>query len=125
MSENTENWETMELGTIETASKLEPKVVEILSVSKEAVGKGEKIQYTVNHPDADSEIHISEVKLENRGKLESCGLWLNTDKEGKIAKGSALAKFLVFMKANNVKELIGRSIPTVENDKGYLVFKAY
>ena len=43
----------------------------------------------------------------------------------KIVKSSALAKFLQNNNCKTIEELTGRSISTVEDESGYLVFKAY
>jgi hypothetical protein len=94
----------------------------------EAVGdKGaKKVVCEVAHPDKlDGSIHISSAKVEQKGQLKVTGLWFNKDEESKIRKGSALALFLENLGCSNVADLVGKEVATVEDDKGYLAFKAY
>lgn len=121
---DTESLETTKIGCKEQA-KLEPKIVEIVSVEIKEIGKGNKVICMVKHPDKDEPIQISGAKLEVKGKLEYQGLWVNLDEDKLIRKNSALAKSMVFFGAGNIKELVGKSIMTTEDDGGYLVFKAY
>jgi hypothetical protein len=116
----------IEIGT-EEAITLKPLAVRIQDIEVIAVGEknSEKVVCTCFHPDNDDPIRISSVKIENKGKLEVVGLWFNLDSGGKIRKGSALAKFLEFMRVKNIEALKGRSLDTVVDDKGYLSFKAY
>lgn len=124
--ETQENLEKIGVGTKE-ATKLKPEIVTIVKAAVEEVGdkKAKKVVCFVKHPDQEDTIQISSAKIERRGKLEVSGLWFNQDEEGKIRKGSVLAQFLSFMKAENVESLEGMDCSTVEDDSGYLVFKAY
>ena len=101
--------------------------MKIVKAVVEIVGdkKAKKVSCEVKHPAAQDTIKISAAKVEKKGKLNVGGLWFNQDDEGKIRKGSLLADFLSFMKVGNIKELEGKEILTVEDDSGYLVFKAY
>lgn len=109
------------------ALTLKPAVLEILKVSIGEFGdkKARKVICEVKHPDAQENIGISGVKYENKGKLEVSGLWINKDDTGLIRKGSALAVFLNSVGAKTIEELIGMKIQTIQDEKGYLVFKAY
>jgi len=120
------NFETVEIGTKES-TKLEPANVKIVKVSIEPVGSkdAKKVQCEVKHPSSETLIKVSSAKIERKGKLEVGGLWFNLDDDNKIKKGSLLASFLNFMQVKNVKELEGKQCQTVEDDSGYLVFKAY
>jgi len=112
----------------EEAVLLKPSVVEIVNVAVIEVGdkKARKLVWEVKHPDAQDIIKISAVKYESKGKLETSGLWVNLDSKGLIRKGSALVTFLNFVGAkNSFGDLKGKRIQTAQDEKGYLVFKAY
>lgn len=116
----------LEIGTKES-TKLTPERVKILAIKIEVVGekKNEKLVCEVKHPMNEDPIHISSVKYENKGKLDNVGMWINIDDEGKIRKGSALAVLISYLNKNTPEELVGQEVETVEDDKGYLCFKAY
>lgn len=117
----------LETGTKEI-EKLSPKEVKIEKVEIELVGdKGNlKASFSVKHPDRDETIKISSVKHEAKGgKLVNVGTWINYDEDEKLRKGSALANFIAFKNVKVLKELIGLSLETTEDEKGYLCFKGY
>jgi len=124
--EEQENLETIGIGTKE-AEKLKPEKVKIVKVVVETVGvkNSKKVVCQVEHPAAEDTIQISSAKIEKNGKLDVSGLWVNTDEDGLIRKGSLLANFLNFMNVENAKELEGKECDTVEDNSGYLVFKVY
>jgi len=111
----------------EEAITLTPAVVKIISISIQELGekKAKKVICSCKHPDNIEPIHISSVKYENKGKLETAGLWLNLDKSKLIRKGSALAVFLLNNGCQTAEQLIGKEVPTIQDEKGYLCFKAY
>ena len=114
------------IGTKEQ-EKLEPANVKIEKVRIEPVekAKSEKVVCSVKHPNKEELIEISAVKYEKAGKLVSIGLWYNEDSDKLIAKSSALAILLNFLKVETIKELEGKEVMTTLDDKGYLVIKAY
>lgn len=115
------------IGTKEQ-KKLEPATVEVQNVSVVTVGEkgAKKVEAQVKHPQSELPVMISAAKVEmNKGQLTTSGLWFNQDDDGLIRKNSALAKFLSHLGCASVGELKGRSIPTMEDDNGYLVFKGY
>ena len=117
----------LETGEKEAVS-LKPAKVKIEKVVVQEVGtKGnKKLVCSVKHPDKDESISISAVKYEGtKGKLTISGLWVNLDEDKKIRKGTALANFISYLECKIPKELEGKEIDTVEDDSGYLVFKAY
>lgn len=111
----------------EEAISLSPLAVIVKEVAVEEVGdkKAKKVVCSCLHPDSQNLIKISQVKWENKGSLEVTGLWFNTDKEKKIRKGSALATLLNANGCKTVGELVGKSLSTVLDTKGYLAFKNY
>jgi len=123
-----ENQEKLDkkIGTKEQ-EKLKPATVKIEKVKIEEVekAKSEKVVCSVKHPDKEELIDVSAVKYEKNGKLVSVGLWYNEDADKLIAKSSALAVLLNFAKVETIRELEGKEILTTEDEKGYLVFKAY
>jgi len=108
---------------------LKPAKVKIVKVRLEEVQFGnktqEKVICSVKHPDREETIDISRIKVLKKDKLRSSGLWYKQDEEENIQKGTALADFLEFMKAENIKSLEGLELDTVAEDDGYLCFKAY
>lgn len=114
------------IGT-EEAVTLKPEKVKILSVKIEEVGekKNKKLVCEVKHPSSETPIHISAVKWETKGKLESTGLWINKDQKGLLRKGSALVVFMQKLNCKTMEELKDKEVETAVDDKGYLCFKAY
>jgi hypothetical protein len=112
----------------EEAITLKPINVKILSAKVEVVGekkKAKKVICEVKHPDSPNPIHISSVKYVKKEQLKNDGLWFNLDSKGLIKKGSALAIFLNTLGAKSIEELKDKESPTVQDDNGYLTFKAY
>ncbi len=125
--EEQENLEDVGVGTKEV-EKLKPEIVKIVKATVEPVGdkNAKKVVCEVEHSAAQDNIKISSAKIEAKAfKLAIGGLWFNQDEDKNIRKGSLLANFLSFMKAEKVKDLEGKECMTVEDDSGYLVFRAY
>jgi len=118
----------LEIGIgLKEASRLTPEKVKIVQTRIVTVGekKHKKVVCSVKHPSKEDRIDISSAKIENKGKLESSGLWLNKDEDELILKGSVLATFLEYMSCKTIKQLEDLEVETTEDDKGYLTFKAY
>lgn len=120
------------IGDKESVSALKPAIVKVSNISivmqKDKLGKdiGRKVSVTCIHPDKkDSVIEISSVKYESKGKLQCTGLWFKEDADGKIQKGSALSIWMQYNNVKTLKEMIGKELGTLLDDKGYLTFKAY
>ena len=115
----------------EEAVNLKPAKVKILAVevkevlSRDGKKKSKKVVCTCLHPAKKEPVVISSVKYENKGKLETSGLWVNKDNQGLIRKGSALAVFMQNIGAKIISKLAEKDIETTTDDKGYLCFKAY
>lgn len=109
------------------ATALKPKKVKIVGVRIAEVGekKNKKLVIIVKHPDKTENIEISSVKYEVKGSLKTSGLWINLDEDELLRKGSALALLLEFLGVSAPIELTGKEINTAEDDKGYLMLKAY
>jgi len=123
-----ETQEDLEIGIgTKEAVALKPKTVKIVKVTVETVGdKGaKKAVFEVKHPDKEDTIKVSSVKWETKGKLDVTGTWVNKDEDKKLRKGSALAVLLNFLEASKLIETVDKEIDTVEDEKGYLCFKAY
>lgn len=122
----TPNFRKTKIGTKE-AKRLKPATVKILGTTLETVGEkgGQKVVCMVKHPDSDDPIKISSVKFEKKGKLENSGLWYNLDDDKNIRKGSSIAVLLAYLGCADIDALEGRDIATLEDDSGYLTFKAY
>ena len=126
MEMQTMNYETTAIGTEERV-QLKPTKVKVVKVAVQAVGEknAKKLICEVKHPAKAELIKVSAAKTESKGKLDVNGLWVNLDSKELIRKGSTLAQLLNFTNAKNIKELEGKEIDTVEDENGYLVFKAY
>lgn len=123
-----EEQEELQIGIgTEEAISLKPANVKIMRVEviETPAKKAKKIVCYSKHPDNPDLIQISSIKFENKGKLEIAGLWLNLDSKKLIRKGSALAVFLQNLGCKVISDLTNKEIPTIQDDKGYLVFKAY
>ena len=122
----TENELTTPIGTEEVA-KLKPARVTILSVESGEFGnkKSKKLVCMVKHPEKAEPLKISAAKVEINGELKVSGLWINKDSQLKLKKNSVLAAFLSFLKCSNAMELINKECETIQDEKGYLMFKGY
>ena len=114
------------IGTQEKQS-LKPIKLKITNVEIKEVGdkKSEILKCLVKHPDKEEPIEISQVKYENNKELKITALWMNLDDDGEIQKGSAVATLLETAGAKTPKELIGKELDTVLDEKNFLAFKAY
>lgn len=107
---------------------LSSKKVKIVKVEIQEIGakKMKKLVCVCKHPDRDEEIRISRVRYIGKdNKVITVGLWVIKDKNEDIQKGSALANFLGFNNAMNMKQLEKIEVDTVIEETGYLCFKAY
>lgn len=126
--------EEQEILNLETGTKesqqLTPKNVNIVNILIEPVYKsekkiGDKAVFVVKHPDKEETINISSVEYRKGKEIKTSGLWVSLDEDKNLQKGSALALFKDFYGAKTLNELKGRDVPTMEDDKGYLCFRAY
>lgn len=110
--------------------KLQPKKVCISDCKLEEVAKdgkviGSKVVFYCDHPDSEAPLLVSSIKHQKNDKLQESGSWYNLDKDGKIAKSSALASLLDFVGAETINDLKDKELSTVYDQKGYLCLKAY
>jgi len=114
------------IGTKEVES-LKAGTVKVIEVKVENVpaAKGDKVIFTVAHPDRPEPIQISSVRYMMHDAVKTSGTWIKMDEDNLLQKGSALTKLLSFNKVGTVKELVGKDIATELDVKGYLAFKAY
>lgn len=124
---------TNTIGTKDFVS-LTPKTVIVKNILLEekknkqtAKAVGKLVTLECLHPDIDDLIKISKVKMLQGDKLKVSGLWYNTDSEGRIQKGSAIATLLSKYNVQSLQALQNNSVETVqESDSSrYLVIKAY
>jgi len=118
-----------------TKVALSPKKVEVADVTIETKHKkgttqvaGKLLEIAVLHPDKpEQHLIISKVKIQNGDKLKTESLWVNTDDEGKLQKGSAIARLLTTANVATIRDLVGKELDTTtESDQvSYLVLKAY
>ena len=118
------------IGTKENIS-LQPAIVNIIGYSvvmqtdKDNKEIGEKVSVVCKHPEKDENIEISSCSYKKGKEIKTSGLWFKLDSDGLIPKQSALAQFLMFVKANNLDALKRMNVPTELDEKNYLCFKAY
>ena len=110
---------------------LKPALVKIIGFKiemqkdKDHKDVGEKVSVICKHPDKTENIEISAVSFKKGKEIKTSGLWFKLDEDKLIPKQSALANFLVFLKANNLDEITGKDAMTELDEKNYLCFKAY
>lgn len=106
---------------------LKPAKVVIKRQEIKAVGtKGaKKVVCWVKHPDKEDLVQISSVKVERKTKTEFVGLFINLDDDGMLGKNSGLAIAMRFVGAQTPAGLVGKEFETVQDEAGYLAFKAY
>lgn len=116
----------LEIGN-EEFTALKPATVKIVGARVGEFGqkKAKKVVCTCKYPDRIDNIEIGSIKYENKGKLESVGLWINKDSKGMIRKGCALAIMLQVTGCKNIEALMGKEVQTTTDDKGFLTFKGY
>jgi len=109
------------------STALKPAHIEIKDIEVLEVGqrKNQKVSLTCKHPDREETIKISSVRYPQKDKLKVSGLWFNLDEDKKIRKGSALAVLMTHAGAQQLSDLKGRNIATVDDEDGYLCIKAY
>ena len=110
--------------------KLEAKDCKVLGVEmKEGVKNNrtwQKLVLHVKHPDRDEKLRMSDAKVEvAESKLEIKALFINLDDEKKIEKGSAIAALLQHYGAESINALVGKTVKTAQDPKGYLCVRAY
>lgn len=120
-----------EIGTLEPV-KLQPSDCIVRDVkiepqyrknSRELVG--DKVVFTVSHPDSVELIELSNVQYLKDKAVKNSATWYSKDAEGKIAKNSALAETMRFYKVKKLSDFIGKALHTVLDEKNYLVIKSF
>lgn len=120
----------LEIG-IGEETKIEKKACEVLNFKEVEVegtkdGKKQVVEILLQHPDLKEPLQIRKLKYQKGDKIKISGLWVSLDKENKLSYNSALAYFLRYYKANNLKEMIGKKVETdYDFDGEFLVIKAY
>jgi len=125
------DWKGAVVGT-EDHVKLQPKDVRILSMERVSVQGTKKpgttyakIVFTCKHPDRDDAIEISDVKFIVADKVEARATWYTLDSQNKLAKNSGLAAIMQHYGAGILQDLVGKTVKTALDDRGYLCLKAY
>jgi len=119
-------YENMVIG--EKQPVLEAKEVVVITYIKRDVEnkdkKHEKLVLVTNHPEG-KQLEIGKVKYLQENQVCESGLWLHLDRDGKLPYKGAVSCMLRYYNVKTIKELIGKKINTVVDDKGYLIVKAY
>ncbi len=112
-------------------SILPPKDVVVQEVkieqakTKEGKEVGDKVVFVCNYPDKNEPVNIGQVIYERGNKMEYSGLWYKEDEDGNIPKDSALAHLMRFVDVQTLEDFKGKTLSTVQGDRGFLVLKAY
>lgn len=114
------------IGTIDI-EKLKPKPVNVYSMEIKEIGaeKRKILSILCKHPDEEFPIQISKAKILDRKIIKDYGLWLSLDENNEFKKNSTIAKLMNHVGIITLKELMGKTLDTAEDDRGYLVFKLY
>jgi len=112
----------------------EPEKMEALPVTvkdvtiapKEFGGKTvDTLIVMVKHPKKDEVFQMFNVAFLKGKTIKTVGFSITYDSDGQIMKGTAIAELLRFTWSKSLKELIGKTVPTITNEQGYLCLKAY
>lgn len=108
------------------AAKVLVERYEVKAIEKDGKKVGDKLVLHTKHPKSDNLVEVSGVMYEGKGrKINTHGMWIKLDKDGKLGYRSAVASMLRFLKIDYIKDLRGKELETVADDNGYLVVKAY
>ena len=117
----------------QTLKPAKVKIASVLIKAKTNEGKEMKTplaEIMCKHPDREELVLINKIKIERNGKLEVVSTWVQVEEEEgikKIAKSSALAHLMNFLKVNSLEDIYGKDIEAIEQSKedNYLCLKAY
>ncbi len=84
-----------------------------------------KLVLICSHPDREDPIQLSKAKILKGDKVQTNGLWVNTDEDDNISKNSTLAEVLKYFDLDNIDGFEGQEVDTEKDDQGYLIVKAY
>ncbi|PIN94786.1 hypothetical protein COU53_02085 [Candidatus Pacearchaeota archaeon CG10_big_fil_rev_8_21_14_0_10_30_48] len=121
----------MKKGNVEK-EHLKPKLVTVQGVRVEDKSSESKkvsplLVLICKHPDRAEPIEFTKIKIMRDDKARVVGLWVDSDKEGNIQKGSALHILMEILNVNTPNDIVGKQISTVEQakDSPYLCIKGY
>jgi len=86
---------------------------------------GKKLVLICKHPDRTEPIKISTLVFISGKTVKSSTIWINTDEDGNIQKGSTVACLLDKYQVKNVNELEGKTLQTELDENKFLAIKAY
>lgn len=112
--------------------KLEAKEIEVQGLRVDEKSKGDKkigdiLVLICKHPDKNDLIEFTKIKVLREDKAKVIGLWVSTDADGNIQKGSVLDTLLDIVKVETPSDLVGKKLPTIRqsDDSPYLCIKGY
>ena len=127
----TQSWQTTGIGTKEI-KKLEPKPCKVLGVgmvalnNKKHPGKMiEKIVFKCEYPGRESPIEFSDCELIQNKEVIIKPTWYFEDEDKNIQQGSTLANVLLFYNAPTLKDMVGKTVQTALDARGYLCLRVY
>lgn len=128
---NEESWQTAGIGTKEI-QKLKPAPCKVLGVGKISLANKkkpgkmiEKIVFKCEYPGRESPIEFSDCELISNKEVVIRPTWYFEDEDRNIQQGSTLASILLFYNAHSLKDMVGKTVQTALDAKGYLCLKAY
>jgi len=108
------------------SNKKKVKIINI-DVKPSVIGNPNKRFYVYTQSDDGAEYKVNEVWVKDHtGSLTVKGLWLNFDSTGEqLLATSLLAKFLQYLKAENVSDMIGKEVTLEPKPNGFMAIVAY
>ncbi len=108
--------------------KLTPVKVLVKDVKIEnvpiATGIVRKVVFIVSHPESKENLSISKAKYQAGDRVEIHGTWYRLDDEGNVPFNSSIASVMRYYDVETLGELVGISLETATDEKGFLVIKA-
>jgi len=112
--------------------KLEAMNIEVQGLRVDEKTKGDKkigdiLVLICKHPEKTELIEFTKIKVLRDDKARVIGLWVSTDEDGNIQKGSVLGTLMNLVKVETLNDLVGKKLPTIRqsDDSPYLCIKGY
>ena len=86
---------------------------------------GKKLVLICKHPDKEEVIKISTLVFITGKSVKSSTMWINTDEDGNIQKGSIIAILLGKYGLKTINEIDGKTLDTELDENKFLAIKGY
>jgi len=112
--------------------KLEAMEIEVQGLRVDEKYKGDKkigdiLVLICKHPEKTELIEFTKIKVLREDKAKVIGLWVSTDEDRNIQKGSVLNTLMDLAKVEIPNDIVGKKLPTIRqsDDSPYLCIKGY